>query len=85
MYRFLEQMRRLYLSKEEMVLTTMLVIFEDRANKGDSCSVSRLQEKFGLMLQHLMNLESRRQVRNGKNKFAVSFIGALLNEIWVQS
>ena len=54
-----------------MVLTTMLVIFEDRVNKGDS-NVARLQEKFGLMLQHLMNLESRRQVRDGKNKFAVS-------------
>lgn len=71
MFRFLDQMRRLYLSKEEMVLTTMLVIFEDRVNKGDS-NVARLQEKFGLMLQHLMNLESRRQVRDGKNKFAVS-------------
>jgi vitamin D3 receptor len=58
------------LSKEELVLAYVLIIFcEDRFGLDEVPSVSNTQEKFALTLQQLMNLSKNTQKRNGKNRF----------------
>jgi len=61
------------LSKEELVLTYVLIIFcEDRHGLEEVSQVSQTQEKFAFILQQLMNLSKNTQKRNGKNRFPVS-------------
>ena len=68
-------MAKLDLSKEEMVLTTMLIIFcHDRCTLPDveeAADVIQQQETYAMMLQQLMNIESQKDKRGGKNKFPV--------------
>jgi len=61
------------LSKEEMVLTTMIIVFSDDRNTltDRESTVTGIQETYAMMLQQLMNLESQKQKRRGRNKFPV--------------
>jgi vitamin D3 receptor len=70
LFAFGKTMISINLSKEELVLTYVLIIFcDDRHGLEEGSDVSRTQEKFAFILQQLMNLTKNTQKRSGKNRF----------------
>jgi len=70
LFAFGKTMISINLSKEELVLTYVLIIFcEDRHGLEEGSVVSQTQEKFAFILQQLMNLSKNTQKRSGKNRF----------------
>jgi len=70
LFTFGKTMISINLSKEELVLTYVLIIFcEDRHGLEEGSVVSQTQEKFAFILQQLMNLSKNTQKRSGKNRF----------------
>lgn len=82
LFTFGKTMISINLSKEELVLTYVLIIFcEDRHGLEEVSQVSQTQEKFAFILQQLMNLSKNTQKKKWKKSFSRSNIPSIRSSL----